>query len=214
MPSSASFHCGDSKCEFHKMIGAARILSQLSDQLGFCFSNQQASGLSTKMFPDASALLSLSQASVLVDVRAANGQGYLHLKDLLLQARSCKATDSRDKVFSMLGLVDSKVYGLTADYRLETNDIYKAAAVSIISKTKPLDILSAALNPQRHNNLPSWAPNLIEEWKARPLVAESRTHLVSQREAIFTFDAEKDYIVLPGSGCSESVLPELKAALL
>ena len=100
------------------------------------------------------------------------GTRYTDLGQLILLGRTCLATDLRDKVFAMLGMADPDVYGLVPDYRLLPRQVVIAATRAIISKTFKLDILCAAQNPDRLNDLPSWAPNLSDHWKAWPLPQE------------------------------------------
>jgi hypothetical protein len=74
----------------------------------------------------------------------------------------------RDKVFSMLGLSDPQIYSLRPDYRLSVHETLTAAARCIISRTLSLDLLSSCQNPERLHGLPSWVPNLLDDWKALP----------------------------------------------
>jgi len=110
--------------------------------------------------------------------RSRRGTAYVDLCTLLLHARGCKATDLRDKVFGVLGLADPGVYELAVDYRLPIKDLYRMAARAIITKTDTgsLNILSAAQNVGRLHSLPSWAPNLIDPWKAQPFPTDTPAH--------------------------------------
>ena len=199
VPTFASFHCGDSVCQFETVVRMAAFLSQLSDQLGLPFNHSPSSYPSLDEAREITASFPLPRASMLADLRDAHRQGFLRLEDILHQTRACQATDARDKVFSVLGLVDPKIYTVKADYRSPVSEVFKVATVSIITKTKRLDILSAAQNPGRNNHIPSWVPNLTEDWKATPFKADQRLHSVGQREADFTFDQEKSVLRAKGS---------------
>lgn len=172
--------------------------------------------MSLDIFPEAAAFENFSQAVGLATLQAANRKGFLKLSDLLLQTRSCKATDPRDKVFSMLGLVDPKLYELKPDYRLSTAEVFKEAVFSIITKTKRLDILSAAQNLDGIEGLPSWAPNFTDEWKAQPFDAENNRsgyktgHSAGQPKAEVQFDESKSVMTVKGSTVAtiESISPD------
>lgn len=115
---------------------------------------------------------------MLHELRTSSGGGtlvkYGELTDMLFHTRSCKSTDPRDKVFSVLGLVDPAIYGVKPDYRNTLGQAYTTAARSVITKSQSLDILAAGQNPERQEGLPSWVPNLNSEWKARPLKKTKR----------------------------------------
>ncbi|KAK4935187.1 hypothetical protein LTR10_023718 [Elasticomyces elasticus] len=50
--------------------------------------------------------------------RSHKGNSFVALPELIISARYCKATETRDKLFSMLGLADPEIYQIHADYRL------------------------------------------------------------------------------------------------
>ena len=105
------------------------------------------------------------------------------LSQALQMRRQAKATDPRDKVFSILGvcreeqafprdlrdgfILDSNYPPIPRSKDLEIRyeqshtvaDVYKGAAQHIIRKTEHLEILSACQNPDRRQNIPSWAPD-------------------------------------------------------
>ncbi|KAI1271007.1 heterokaryon incompatibility protein-domain-containing protein [Xylaria sp. FL0933] len=84
------------------------------------------------------------------------------LLHLLWRTRRLDATDPRDKVYSVLGLIDLKeaqVQELTPDYTISVEECYKRAAISIMSYTGNLDILATEFNPDSKLNLPSWVPD-------------------------------------------------------
>src|SRR5947207_13726907 len=56
----------------------------------------------------------------------------------------------------------------------------------MISKKRSLDVLSGCQNPERLNGLPSWVPNLLDEWKAQPFTVQRPLEKV-------TFDEEPDF---------------------
>ena len=120
---------------------------------------------------------------------------YGELTDMLFHTRSCKSTDPRDKVFSVLGLVDPTLYRVKPDYRITLDQALKVVARSIITKKQSLDILAGSQNPERENGLPSWVPNLTEEWRARPLKTKIPYFPDVPDEPDFTFEPDNESVL-------------------
>lgn len=130
---SITFHCGNSTCTLQNIGASVERLANLVNQLGFEPHQYKA----TKS-GDHSSAASPFQVSPLVQAdllhrlkyEMGNRDGYIDLKDLVFHTRSCKATDLRDKIFSMLGLADPEIHGLEPDYRLSVNETFIAASRS------------------------------------------------------------------------------------
>ncbi|KAI1199853.1 heterokaryon incompatibility protein-domain-containing protein [Nemania serpens] len=87
---------------------------------------------------------------------------HIDLLQLLWDVRQLDATDPRDKVYSILGLIDpteAQIEGLGPDYTISVEESYKRAALAIISYTKDLDVLITDCNPGSKLSLPSWVPD-------------------------------------------------------
>ncbi|KAF2811771.1 uncharacterized protein BDZ99DRAFT_280498 [Mytilinidion resinicola] len=86
------------------------------------------------------------------------------LLDLLIQFRIRDATDPRDKVFSLLGLVsDVEELGLTPDCRASAASLYCKTAISILSRSTCLDLFGLAVTSSKSDlgqSLPSW----VADW--------------------------------------------------
>ncbi|OQV09518.1 hypothetical protein CLAIMM_13632 [Cladophialophora immunda] len=118
------------------------------------------------------------------------GRSFLPLHELLLHSRHCNSTDLRDKVYSMLGLADPEIYLLRADYRLSLPEVLKSAARAILPQKKGLRLLGTCQNHERRHDLPSWVPNLIDDWKYRPFEADDARHFISTAEPSIEFDQD------------------------
>jgi hypothetical protein len=89
------------------------------------------------------------------------------LSDLLRSNRFRDATDPRDKLYALVGLVDPE-YGIVPQYRSE-NTLSRAftdAAEAIILKENSLDILFDTGEEHRTSGLPSWVP----DWSSKDAV--------------------------------------------
>ena len=91
------------------------------------------------------------------------------LFELLYRTRSRQATDSRDKVFSVLNLVRDKTARLpTVDYTRDVAKVYTETARCIMLKDRNLDLLAAVDYSdfsKRLPGMPSWIPNWGEVLK-------------------------------------------------
>ncbi|KAI8623272.1 heterokaryon incompatibility protein-domain-containing protein [Xylariaceae sp. FL1651] len=85
------------------------------------------------------------------------------LQWLLWHARRLDATDPRDKVYSVLGLINQKEQNqmttLAPDYNISVEECYRRAALAILSYRNNLDLLMTDHNPQCDLALPSWVPD-------------------------------------------------------
>ena len=90
---------------------------------------------------------------------------YLPLLDLLfLTSQHGDATDSRDKVYSLLGIAAEGLYNeLSPDYALSVEDVYTKTARTIIRSSGSLQILSFPEDNPLTVQLPSWVP----DWRRR-----------------------------------------------
>ncbi|KAH7327084.1 hypothetical protein BKA65DRAFT_509902 [Rhexocercosporidium sp. MPI-PUGE-AT-0058] len=83
------------------------------------------------------------------------------LLSLLWQFSNRKASDDRDKVYALLGLVteigDSSSPIISPDYSLDTVRVFKNTVLGIIDSTGSLSILMGDLGRKNRQDLPSWA---------------------------------------------------------
>lgn len=139
------------------------------------------------------------------------GVSYLPMPELLLHARDCSATDLKDKLFSMIGLADPEIYRLQADYRLSLPEVLRSAACRILPLTHGLRLLGACQNAERRHGLPSWVPNLLDEWKYRPFQPDDSKHVYGIAESNVDFEDDtllvKGYLVDSISTVCEATVP-------
>jgi hypothetical protein len=97
---------------------------------------------------------------------------YLDLLTLLEVRRDSKATDARDKVFSLLGVSAEGKDGLIrADYGKSVEDVYVNVATTLLLSRTDLRLLNAVQKGQdRPEPLPSWVPDWSQPWQVRSLV--------------------------------------------
>ena len=79
---------------------------------------------------------------------------------LLKQTSSRVATDPRDKIYSLLGLVPNS--NIKPDYGTSVEEIYCTVAKQIIATDKDLGLLSAVDGHNTDSTLPSWVPDWRE----------------------------------------------------
>ncbi|MDA4132711.1 MAG: HET domain-containing protein, partial [Thaumarchaeota archaeon] len=139
------------------------------------------------------------------------------LSDLLWNTWDREATDPRDKVFAMLGLVSEAAEGAAVmtelsrpDYAKSTAQVYRETARDIIRTEDSLDILVAArasYSGPTDQNLPSWVP----DWRRES--DESRPTLFVNRERLFTLYISGSMDSVKVNGHGYSACGEEKAAV-
>lgn len=84
---------------------------------------------------------------------------------LLIQARHCEATDPRDKIYSMLSLLDTsdKPFSLKPRYEDPVAKVYTDCAFALMADSS-YNLLSAMQGGSTIDGLPSWVP----DWSVQP----------------------------------------------
>lgn len=84
---------------------------------------------------------------------------------LLIQARHCEATDPRDKIYSMLSLLDTsdKQFSLKPRYEDPVAKVYTDCALALMADSG-YNLLSAVQGGSTIDGLPSWVP----DWSVQP----------------------------------------------
>lgn len=116
-------------------------------------------------------LLSLHEASGLL---SQPHEGLQELLELLIRLRGRRATDGRDKIYGLLGLVSSREkLGIEVDYRISIGELYRNVAAELILRSGNLDLLTFSPSWSEESNdspdcaflqlhdgsrLPSWSP--------------------------------------------------------
>lgn len=93
----------------------------------------------------------------------------------LLRTRGRGATDPRDKIFAVLGLVSGSIEGLgiRPDYQASIEDVYCEATRRLMAVSRGLDVLGVCFlfNDRVVPELPSWVP----DWGSRGYLAQPLT---------------------------------------
>ncbi|KAL8821404.1 MAG: hypothetical protein Q9223_000553 [Gallowayella weberi] len=86
--------------------------------------------------------------------------------NLLDETRGREATDQRDRIYGLLGLITDNLRNLIkVDYTWQTSDCYLHICKALITREPTLTILSMASSIQKAPSLPSWCPDLSSEQK-------------------------------------------------
>jgi hypothetical protein len=108
------------------------------------------------------ALTTIEVMTWLQDARLGNASQEPALLRLLDKTQLCSATDSRDRIFALLGVAsDADSAGVTVNYSIECTELYKRFARHNIFEKKDLACLSYPKNPKQPSKLtlPSWVPD-------------------------------------------------------
>jgi hypothetical protein len=111
---------------------------------------------------------------------------YKGILQILAAAREKKATEPKDKIFALFGVM--KELGLDLplpNYQKSQEQVYTEAAIACISYDKCLDILFEAPSDHRCSTLPSWVPDWSDiGWKfSDPRKAALRNSFQASRSA-------------------------------
>lgn len=110
-----------------------------------------------------------------------------NLPDLLFSTTSSAASDPRDKVFALLGLIsDAKEFDLVADYSLSLEEVHVGVSALIITNGDGCSILTNARGIDNGNNfrgiyrhfgsgIPSWVPFWDNRYRSTPIPRGSET---------------------------------------
>ncbi|KAL1649111.1 hypothetical protein SLS58_001683 [Diplodia intermedia] len=86
------------------------------------------------------------------------------LLDLLRLGRNREATDDRDKVFGILGLLRPEEEAvIIPDYSMDVTELYVHCARTILTSSRDLRLLTSCLGPAQSQSLPSWVP----DWRVK-----------------------------------------------
>jgi hypothetical protein len=97
----------------------------------------------------------------------------LPLIDLVRECRYRKATDPRDKIYSLHGLMGDRMNDfLKPDYAKPVNEVYSNATLHFITQAKKLNPICGWQLTGRKGDLPSWVPDfrLNQDEAAYPLL--------------------------------------------
>jgi hypothetical protein len=101
------------------------------------------------------------------------------LLDLLARHRSFNATDKRDKIFALLGLVDSEDGSSASitpnyDHGHTAEMAYTSLATTLLENSNHLDILSVPRGQSSTSEIPSQLPSWVPDWslqlQVKPLI--------------------------------------------
>ena len=92
-----------------------------------------------------------------------HSRGGAPLLSLLQGFSSRRASDERDKVFALLGLVTESQQGLVQpDYGAEVSEVYRSTALALVNDSGTLSIWNGDVARKNAMSLPSWIP----DWSA------------------------------------------------
>ncbi|KAE8158916.1 heterokaryon incompatibility protein-domain-containing protein [Aspergillus tamarii] len=123
------------------------------------------------------------------------------LSSLLWNMWDREATEPKDKVFAILGLVGSQHQNTMsrADYSKTMEQVYREVAVHIITVEKSLDLLLAASGTDGPADLPTWVPDWRREGnEQRPAL------FVNGARMQYYYSGSTDSVVLNGHGYTAS----------
>jgi hypothetical protein len=121
---------------------------------------------------------------------------------LLIASRDYKATDPRDKIFALMGVVTNlDSIGLSVDYSLPAEEVYKKLAIHSMTIWNSLLYLSSAglKDASPDNRLPSWVPDWSHDNERRTSLAASNCFNASwTSKAVVSVSNNKEILTIRG----------------
>ncbi|RMJ14867.1 hypothetical protein CDV36_005468 [Fusarium kuroshium] len=157
-------YCGPTKLSWDAYQLASDAFSEHRGDMAF--GNDQIAGRRAVTSPDqfsyAQVLIYQGPAS-LPDLRAYMGDGEGALLEILRACRRKLASDPRDKLFGLLGVLPDEIRNeFRADYNLPVKDVYTEVVDYLLKTTQCLDVICEAIHFPVHMssaNLPSFVPD-------------------------------------------------------
>jgi hypothetical protein len=141
------------------------------------------------------------------------GRFYSFIEFLLQLVRAQDAADPRDKIFSILGIIDRLLppdmeeFSLKPDYSLSTGAAYTAMASLLLQNLPFLSALSYVEDKsiRRLEQLPSWVPDYSSERQVQPLILGSQFNAsLAERDSSMSPSIISNRLYLHGA-CFDSV---------
>jgi hypothetical protein len=127
------------------------------------------------------------------------------LLDVLARFKHTQATDPRDKIYGLLGLVKDTI-GVEADYTKSTTEAYIGVTVALINASANLDMLCQCPWEKQYNDpeisplegLPSWAPDFRITRNGKFLFAQRRVYSAGRARCLVPCVVQGSTISLKG----------------
>lgn len=81
------------------------------------------------------------------------------LLNLLMCTLHTDATNPRDKIYGLFGLIESSMPPIKVDYRVQVEDLYRDVARFLILEDNNLVLLQMHGSKRKYRSLPSWVPD-------------------------------------------------------
>ncbi|KAF5645376.1 heterokaryon incompatibility protein het-6 [Fusarium sp. NRRL 25303] len=157
-------HCGSTRLEWKKYQSASVLFSQRRGELIFNNKDQLKRRLATSpdQFSYVQTLIYQGPAS-LPDLKFHMSDGEEALLQVLRTCRRKLASDPRDKLYGILGVLPASIRDeFRADYNLSVKDVYTEIVDFLLKTTEKLDIICEAIHFPVHTstaNLPTFVPD-------------------------------------------------------
>jgi hypothetical protein len=187
--------CGSERISWNTLSLACDILTNLENRTNFLNIFQMVSNRG----PGTDWLLSME----MIREAWAIDRGF-SLDILLLHGRGTDASDSRDRVYGLLGLSDI-ADKLHVDYTISSQEVFKGAMTTLLNHKQCLDSLSGCQWRGGATLLPSWVINFNEDFDGKVLRnkedGEQLYHASGDEIACFSFLQPTNFLRARGFIC-------------
>ncbi|KAK1764026.1 heterokaryon incompatibility protein-domain-containing protein [Phialemonium atrogriseum] len=136
-------------------------------------------------------------------------QENIDMPRLLKATSACLATDPRDRIFGLLGLIDKETWPVQPDYGSDVSSLYMSYTIAEFRQSKSLELLAnagigwiTAADRLHATGLPSWVPDYSFHWN---IGASYNSYQACGHRELCTLpeDMATDDLALEGTWCDE-----------
>jgi hypothetical protein len=115
-------------------------------------------------------------------------------------ARQAHTTDSRDKVYGFLGLLDDNITSrITPDYDLTVLDVYTEFAIALVNVSQNLNVIFTWCNSKLEDDWPSWVPDWREPFNRKHMQWLLGREASRNSNCFASFSSQKQKLPVRGS---------------
>ena len=157
-------YCGSVEIPWKHLGVAAQLLDQRQDKIGGDISSKYVPLNEAARRIESSVLMLVYWKDTWMHGPEANRPRELNLENLIFDTWHFRATDPRDKIYGLFGLLslkDTAYRDWKVDYKKPAVRVYAEATKRIISDAGKLKVLSTVIDHSHHklSSLPSWVPD-------------------------------------------------------
>ncbi|KAK1831032.1 heterokaryon incompatibility protein-domain-containing protein [Podospora conica] len=158
---SITVHCGASKISWPAVINSVNFFQEKIDRLDTYLATSNCISSRTSLLY--SGILTTGSPETLESLKQTVFETGDSLLKVLVLSRHRLASDPKDKVFGLLGILPARIQReFPADYAMSVREVYTGIVDYLIKTTESLDVICEAFSDNRYN--PHGLPSFVPDW--------------------------------------------------